>query len=211
MKIICHGDSLTQGKDMEKFFAWTSLLENRLHVPVFNTGISGDTTAGMLARFPLDVVSLKPGIVILMGGTNDLWYDLDANLILANLSAMVNQAKFHDIAPVIGLPLPICVDAVSRMDWTPPSKGYAHLFRRIKDLVDRLVDEAAAWETPVLDFYHLFLDEQATAKPNWFLADGVHPAKRGHQAMAGHGAQVLGEVFCFRHPGGKDRDAGRHK
>ncbi len=47
----------------------------------------------MLARFPLDVVSLKPGIVILMGGTNDLWYDLDANLILANLSAMVNQAN----------------------------------------------------------------------------------------------------------------------
>ncbi len=89
------------------------------------------------------------------------------------------------------------------MDWTPPSKGYAHLFRRIKDLVDRLVDEAAAWETPVLDFYHLFLDEQATAKPNWFLADGVHPAKRGHQAMAGHGAQVLGEVFCFPASRGK--------
>ena len=197
MKIICHGDSLTHGNDIEKNFTWTCLLENRLHLPVFNTGISGDTTAGMLARFFPDVVSRKPGIVILMGGTNDLWYDLDGNLILANLSAMVNQARFHDIAPVIGLPLPICVDQVSRMDWAPPSRGYAHLSGRIRDLVDRLAAEAAAWETPVLDFYHLFSEDPAAAKNNWFLADGVHPAKSGHRAMAVYGAQVLAEAFCF--------------
>ncbi|MFO7911179.1 MAG: GDSL-type esterase/lipase family protein, partial [Desulfotignum sp.] len=75
MKIICHGDSLTQGSDMAKPCTWTALLENRLNIPVVNTGISGDTTAGMLARFAVDVVPRKPGIVILMGGTNDLWYD----------------------------------------------------------------------------------------------------------------------------------------
>jgi lysophospholipase L1-like esterase len=198
MKIICHGDSLTQGSDLVKPCAWTALLGNRLNTPVVNTGISGDTTAGMLARFAVDVVPQKPGIVILMGGTNDLWYDLDVNLILANLSAMVNQAVFYDIAPIIGLPLPICVEQVSRMDWTPPAKGYAYLSGRIRELVDRLAAEAAAWEVPVLNFYHLFLDDQAMEKTAWFLADGVHPGKPGHQAMAGHGAQVLAETFCFQ-------------
>ncbi|HKK99260.1 MAG TPA: GDSL-type esterase/lipase family protein [Desulfotignum sp.] len=191
MKIICHGDSLTQGSDMAKPDTWTSLLGNHLRVPVVNTGISGDTTAGMLARFSVDVVPQKPDIAILMGGTNDLWYDLDVNLILANLSAMVNQAVFYDIAPVIGLPLPICVEQVNRMDWAPPAKGYAYLSGRIRELVNRLAVEARAWEAPVLDFYHLFLDDQAMEKIPWFLADGVHPAKSGHQAMADLGARVF--------------------
>ena len=191
MKIICHGDSLTQGSDMAKPCTWTALLGNRLNTPVVNTGISGDTTAGMLARFAVDVVPQKPGVVILMGGTNDLWYDLEVNLILANLSAMVNQAKFHEIAPVIGLPLPICVDQVHRMDWAPPAKGYDYLFDRIRKLVEHLTAEAAAWEVPVLDFFHLFLDDHAMEMAAWFLADGVHPSKPGHRAMADLGARVL--------------------
>lgn len=84
------------------------------------------------------------------------------------------------------------------MDWAPPAKGYAYLSGRIKELVGRLAVEAAAWEVPVLDFYHLFLDDQAMEKTAWFLADGVHPAKPGHQAMAGDGAQVLEETFSFQ-------------
>jgi len=36
-----------------------------------------------------DVVQQQPDIVIFMGGTNDLWWDLELNLIQANLSAMI--------------------------------------------------------------------------------------------------------------------------
>jgi len=31
MKIICHGDSLTEGNDIEKAYTWTSLLEDGVH------------------------------------------------------------------------------------------------------------------------------------------------------------------------------------
>jgi lysophospholipase L1-like esterase len=66
-KIICHGDSLTQGADIEPAFRWPSLLQNALGgVQVINTGIGGDTTAGLLSRFGADVVAPQPDAVLIM-------------------------------------------------------------------------------------------------------------------------------------------------
>jgi lysophospholipase L1-like esterase len=48
-RIICHGDSLTEGKDIEVAYRWPSLLQNALDTEVINTGIGGDTTAGLLS------------------------------------------------------------------------------------------------------------------------------------------------------------------
>ena len=42
MKTICHGDSLTEGVELEKAYIWSSLLENQLKVSVINHGIIGD-------------------------------------------------------------------------------------------------------------------------------------------------------------------------
>ena len=75
-RIICHGDSLTEGKDIEAAYRWPSLLQNALGTEVINTGIGGDTTAGLLSRFATDVIPRKPDAVILMGGINDFWWDL---------------------------------------------------------------------------------------------------------------------------------------
>ena len=122
MKIICHGDSLTQGSDMAKPDTWTSLLGNHLGVPVVNTGISGDTTAGMLARFTVDVVPQKPNIAILMGGTNDLWYDLDVNLILAYRMLFLQAAIFFSRATSRGSsPMPHSISKVMSMPFSRES------------------------------------------------------------------------------------------
>lgn len=87
-RIICHGDSLTEGTDIEEAYRWPSLLQNALGTEVLNTGIGGDTTAGLLSRFSTDVIPRKPDAVILMGGTNDFWWDLPVNNVLANLFSM---------------------------------------------------------------------------------------------------------------------------
>ncbi len=85
-KIICHGDSLTEGADIEPAYRWPSLLQNALGgIEVINTGIGGDSTAGLLSRFTADVVSHKPDTVILLGGTNDFWWDIPVNMVMANL------------------------------------------------------------------------------------------------------------------------------
>ncbi|SMC78285.1 Lysophospholipase L1 [Desulfocicer vacuolatum DSM 3385] len=197
MKIICHGDSLTQGADLEKMYTWTSFLERNFRVPVLNHGIGGDTTAGMLSRFSHEVIQQQPSLVILMGGTNDLWWDLEINLIQANLSAMVSQAKYHEIAPVIGLPLPICIEKVEKQDWEPPAKGYEHLSTQIHKLVEALKAAAVQWEIPILDFNRPFLDDENTVKNDLFLDDGVHAAKEGHRIMGLYAATRLRELFLF--------------
>lgn len=197
MKILCHGDSLTEGRDIEKAYTWTGLVEHNLRIQVLNHGIGGDTTAGMLARLPLDVVQPRPDIVIFMGGTNDLWWDLELNLIRANLAAMVSQVQYHGIAPVIGLPLPIWIEKARAGDWEPPVNGYEHLSFRIGELACKLKTSAEQWEVPVLDFHSLFLDDHGSVKTSLFLDDGLHASKNGHRVMGIYAAEVLKDVFHF--------------
>ena len=97
-RIICHGDSLTEGKDIKVAYRWPSLLQNALGTEVINTGIGGDTTTGLLSRFSTDVIPRKPDLVILMGGINDFWWGLSINTVIANLFTMAYHAQFHGIA-----------------------------------------------------------------------------------------------------------------
>jgi PAS domain S-box-containing protein len=123
--LICIGDSLTEGADIPVGHTWPALAANALSLKVVNGGIGGDTTGGMLSRFYPQVAAEKPAFVLIMGGTNDLWWGLDVNSILANLFSMVVQARHHGIAPVIGVPLPVDVTAARASDFLPPWGGYA--------------------------------------------------------------------------------------
>lgn len=195
MKIVCYGDSLTEGSDVDKAYTWPSLLENKLSIPVVNHGIGGDTTGGMLSRFSFQVLQESPKFVILMGGTNDVWWDLDLNLIQANLFSMVCQAQHYDIAPVIGLPLPVWVENAQAQDWEPPVKGYAHFVKRLNELVKALTVSAKDWEVPVIDFYSLFFDGEGKLRTDYFLDDGLHANRSGHSRMGRAAATVFQEVF----------------
>jgi acyl-CoA thioesterase I len=197
MKIICHGDSLTEGADLEKAFTWPSLLENNLQVSVVNHGIGGDTTAGMLSRFSFEVLQQRPSLVIIMGGTNDLWWDLDVNIIQANLSSMVCQARHYDITPIMALPLPFWREKAEKQDWEPPARGYDHFGARLHELVKILTISSDQWETPLLDFHSLFLNDQGNVKTEFFLEDGLHANRAGHLCMSKHANQLLNDVFNF--------------
>jgi lysophospholipase L1-like esterase len=48
--IVCHGDSLTEGSDLENNYTWPQLVENQIQVTVINRGIGGDTSGGLLGR-----------------------------------------------------------------------------------------------------------------------------------------------------------------
>ena len=197
-KIICHGDSLTQGADIEAAFRWPSLLQNAMGgIETINTGIGGDTTAGLLSRFSADVVSQHPDVVILMGGTNDFWWGLPVNSVIANLFAMAYQARHHEIAPIFGLPTPFDMQQALQQSWNPPEQGYERLLSDIQTLAQRLAKEARESEIPVLDFYGLFLDENHKADPTLFLEDGVHPNGQGHRKMAALAAGELKNLFLM--------------
>ena len=76
MRIVCLGDSFTQGFGVEEQECWVSLLNREMPWEFVNKGVNGDTTTGLLARFHRDVVEEKPRYVFLDGGFNDfrLWF-----------------------------------------------------------------------------------------------------------------------------------------
>ncbi len=194
-KIVCHGDSLTEGADLNPNYTWPLLVENQVKVKIINSGIGGDTSSGMLGRFYQDVVRHKPEMVLVMGGTNDLWWDLDINLIQANLFAITCQAEYHNIAPVVGLPLPFCMEKVRQQKMMAPIRGWENCIEKLARLVEALATSAGESDIACLDFYHLFLDDKGAVLEKYFLEDGLHPNKDGHLLMAATAAKFLKSTF----------------
>ena len=196
-KIVCHGDSLTEAADLEKEYVWTAQIENRLNIEIINSGIGGDTSGGLLGRFYPDAIQHRPDLIIIMGGTNDLWWNLDINTILANIYAMACQARYHNIVPIVGLPLPILVARARKQDYAAPLGGYANFEAKLSKLVSALTKSAKDSEIACLDFYHLFCDKKGRINPKLFLDDGLHPNAEGNRKMASRAVEFLGDLFFF--------------
>jgi len=182
--MVCHGDSLTEASDLERRFSWPALVEKQLQIKIINSGIAGDTTGGLLSRFYPGVVQQQPDFVLIMGGTNDLWWDLDLTLIRANIFAMTCQAEHHAIIPLVGLPPPIVIERALRQDFAAPDCGYEKCFAKLAELVKMLAVSAEQNEIACLDFYHPFFDEKGAVQDRYFLEDGLHPNEAGHRLMA---------------------------
>ena len=193
--IVCHGDSLTEGADLNPNYTWPLLVENQVKVKIINSGIGGDTSGGLLGRFYHDVVRHKPETVLIMGGTNDLWWDLDINLIQANIFAMTCQAEYHKIAPVVGLPLPLHMKNIRQQEMMAPIGGWENCARKLERLVEALATAARESDIACLDFYHLFLNDKGEVQEKFFLEDGLHPNKDGHLLMAVTAAEFLKSTF----------------
>ena len=141
-KVVCHGDSLTEASDLDKNYSWPNLVESKLNLNVINSGIGGDTSGGLLGRFYHDVVRHQPDLVIILGGTNDLWWDLEINLIQANIFAMACQAQFHNITPIVGFPLPLLMENIQRQEMMAPISGWQKCVHQLSDLVAALTASA---------------------------------------------------------------------
>lgn len=195
--IVCHGDSLTEASDIDKNYTWPTLLENRLNVRIINSGIGGDTSGGLLARFYHDVVRHDPDMVIILGGTNDLWWDLEVNLIQANIFTMTCQAEFHNITPIVGLPLPLLTAKIQRQEMMAPIAGWPKCVQKLADLTAALTAPARESEIALLDFYHPFIGQNGEPLADYYLADGLHPNKQGHLLMAEKAVELLCSRFYF--------------
>jgi len=176
------GDSLTEGYGINKEYRWSDLLSKDLDLEIINSGISGDTTAGMLARFKAMVIDHKPSHVIIMGGTNDLALNLSDEQILGNILAMTRYARQNAIESIIGIPTP----------FYPPQEdtskslflGGDALRLRIETYQQKLKQFAREDE-------RLFIEFSQGMCSDLMLADGLHPNEKGHKLMMETATEVL--------------------
>jgi acyl-CoA thioesterase-1 len=163
IRILALGDSLTAGYGLPRQDAFPTRLEAALRaaghaVSVINSGVSGDTTAGGLARLDW-ALDDKAQVVIVELGANDGLRGFDPAATAANLDAIVGRLKAAGVAVLIaGMK-------------APPNLGaeYGAAFDRIFADVARNHDVA---------LYPFFLDGVA-ADPDLNQADGIHPTAAG--------------------------------
>lgn len=145
--------------------------------PYINRGISGQTTPQMLVRFRADVIALKPEIVLILAGINDIAGNTGPStldMIKDNIFSMAELAKANHIKVILCSVLP-AYDFPWKPNQNPADKVVA-LNRMIKEY-------AEANKMVYLDYYSAMANEQKGLKTA-YSGDGVHPNKLGYQVMA---------------------------
>ena len=99
--ILVLGDSLVAGHGLPQGQAFPEILTNKLatdgiNVKMINAGVSGDTTAGGLARLDWSLADNPDAAIIVLGG-NDLLRGLDPKTSYENLNDIINRLKNHNV------------------------------------------------------------------------------------------------------------------
>jgi lysophospholipase L1-like esterase len=142
-----------------------------------NRGISGQTTPQMLIRFHPDVIALKPKVVVILAGTNDIAGNtgpMTLEQIEDNFVSMVQLAKTNGIKVVLCSVMPISDDFQVWTDRRPPEKIVA--------LNTWLKAYAAKNGFVYLDYYSAMIDERKMFKRE-LTYDGLHPRNAGYEVM----------------------------
>ncbi len=183
MKINFLGDSITYGEHLDRQDVWTSIIQNkRKDDIIINRGISGDTTAGMLSRFQVEVVADKPDVVHIMGGLNDMTCCATADQVKGNFKAMSKQAQFYGIQPIIGLcPLPVIEQII------PAWKTFADFDRLIEEMknLHRWLHQycAVASDIFLIDYNEKLAQYYQENRVDLY-SDGLHLNTKGNEVLA---------------------------
>ena len=144
--------------------------------PYIDRGISGQTTPQMLIRMRADVINLKPKVVVILAGTNDIAGNTGPStneMIEDNLASMADLAKGNGIKPILCSILP-----VFDYPWKPGLKPYD----RIIEVNKWMKDYASTHGMIYLDFYSSMVDDRPGTKTE-YSKDGVHPNMAGYKIM----------------------------
>ena len=182
LKLLCLGDSLTEGYDIEPNHCWVTLLKEREGLDVTNAGISGDMTAGMLARLPLALDKKEYTHVFIMGGTNDVEFGLSPNHIISNIKAIMRQLRYMGIQYTIGIPIPFDCKSSTLTRFEYVSDGFV-FSKRIDEYCDELRSFLEGDEADYIDLRDCFRDGTGQISSALFLEDGVHPNEKGHNLI----------------------------
>jgi lysophospholipase L1-like esterase len=190
-RVVFMGDSITDLWRLDQYFPGK---------PYVNRGIGGQTTPQMLVRMYPDVINLKPAVMVLLAGTNDVARNtgpMTAEMIQQNFMAMTELAQQHGIKVVLCSLLPVsdypflkqqsgqaqpaagagpgAQPRVKMTDGRPPAE-ILKLNAWIKEYAGRV-------KATYVDYFTPLVDEKGWLK-DAYSADGLHPNAEGYKVMA---------------------------
>jgi lysophospholipase L1-like esterase len=181
-RVVFMGNSITEGwiNICPGFFAGK---------PYINRGISGQTTPQMLVRFRADVINLKPALVIILAGTNDIAGNTGPStldMILDNIISMAELAKASQIKVILCSVLPA-------LDY--PWKPGVNPAEKIETLNQMIKNYCEKSGMQYLDYYSTMADERKGLKYA-YTDDGVHPNEQGYRVMAPIAEEAISKALA---------------
>ena len=161
-----------------------------LQLRIYNRGISGNKVPDLDARWEKDCLELKPALLSILIGVNDIWhklngrYDGTVESYEKGFDALLTRTRegLPDVQIVICEPFVLRCGAINDK-WVPEfdqrraaAKKVAEKHKTLWVPFQTMFDEAVAAGTP----------------PNYWAGDGVHPSPAGHSLMAQAWRKVTG-------------------
>lgn len=197
--ILFQGDSITDcGRNRKSAAAndpgalgtgYPLLLTSRLrekyaerNLQVFNRGVSGNVVPDLVARWQTDTLALKPSLVSILIGVNDIWHTLGktpASEVVSGYesgyAALLADTKraLPNVQLVVLEPFTLRTGAVTDA-WFPE-------FDQLRAACRRVADRAGA---RFVALHEMFQRRAAKTSPAYWASDGVHPTAAGHEAIA---------------------------
>ncbi|MDP5036411.1 MAG: GDSL-type esterase/lipase family protein [Alishewanella sp.] len=185
--VVFMGDSITEFWPYQRptFFAQNNFI---------GRGIGGQVSHQMLLRFREDVLNLKPQVVVILAGTNDIAQNSGAIVlprVADNIFSMAELARAHGVSVILCSVLP-----ASDFPW----RSGLQPVHRIVELNQLIKQYAVQHQIPYVDYYAAMNDGKGGLRvPDFTNAkDLVHPNAAGYALMESLIAPVIASVLEAR-------------
>lgn len=187
-RIVSIGASSCEGKVDPKGGGFVGRLRRWLesidqHYHVYNLGVSGDTTSGMLKRFLQEAKPRKPELVIIMLGINDCRRDGSKNSpcdtptsqFRENVSKLITQARSLTDKVLFISVYPIDESKTAPVSW----RKVFYLEKDAGNYAGNMKQICKELKIDYLDIFNVWLKENY--KNKYLADDGLHANSRGHE------------------------------
>ena len=170
-RVVFMGNSITEGwvRIRPDFFKENGYV---------GRGISGQTSYQFVVRFRPDVINLKPKLVVINAGTNDVAENtgpFDLQTTFGNIVSMVELAKANKIKVILTSVLP-----AAKFGW---NKSIKDAPAKIEALNALIKEYAKKNKIPYVDYYTPMVTGPERALNPAYSKDGVHPTAEGYEVM----------------------------
>ena len=204
VRILFQGDSITDaGRDRRNYFhlgggypAFAAPLIKEAHpeleLEFINLGISGNRTGQLFDRLYPDAIALKPDIVSILIGINDIWHRYNWDMVTTtdeqielNYRCILERLKKETDAKIMIL-APYLLDCEDK-------KEVREDLCRVLPIVRRLAEDYADVYIPLDELFEEALKTQP--EPKYYSGDGVHPNANGARFIGEHYAKAIEKLL----------------
>ena len=205
--IVFQGDSVTDaGRDFSVKMpntllgnGYVALLAAQLlaqfpskNIEVYNRGVGGNRVVDLYARWKIDALNLKPDLLSILIGINDIWHELDCGNgvepprflriyreLITWTREVLPETKIVLIEPFAAL------SDIVTVEWLDDLKQRQQIVKELSDEFNTML-VSAKW----LD------DAEQEAPGSYWFVDGIHPSYAGHQRLANAWRKATGDVIA---------------